>query len=72
MRYKQAVEIAVSPDLADSLAAASADRRNIHNDLCTVFTESREYGCSCGVPRLLADLAALLLGQHETAGAQAA
>jgi hypothetical protein len=54
------VEIAVSPDLAASLAAAAADRLNIHGDLCSVYTESPEYGCSCGVPKLLADLAALL------------
>lgn len=41
-------------DLAESLAAAFLDRRNIHGDLCA-------NGCSCGIPGLLADLTAVLL-----------
>jgi hypothetical protein len=72
VRYKYPVEIAVSPDLAESLAAAAANRVNIHDDLCTVYTVSPEFGCTCGVPALLADLAAALLGQRETVAAQSA
>jgi hypothetical protein len=55
------VDVTVSPDLAQSLRAAALDRANIHNDLCTVFDPDDQRVCTCGVPRLLADLAALLL-----------
>lgn len=60
MRYKVGVEITLSPDLAASLAAAYGARDVIHGDVCSVYSEAPEYVCSCGVPRLLADLMALL------------
>lgn len=63
----QGVVDALPDDLAESLAAARDAREVIHFDVCTVYTVSPEFGCSCGVPRLLADLAAALLGQRETA-----
>lgn len=67
VRYTYPVEIAVSPDLAESLVAAFEDRAHVHNDLCQQFDTDAPYVCTCGVPRLLADLAAALLGQRETA-----
>lgn len=69
--YNRVVTNALTEDLAESLTAAVEAREVIHFDVCTVYTESPEYGCSCGVPRLLADLAAVLLGQREHAVAQA-
>lgn len=59
MRYNLGVD-QLSRDLAESLAAAVAAKQDIHFDVCSVYTESREYGCSCGIPRLLTDLAAFL------------
>jgi len=44
----------LSKGLAESLAAAFLDRRQIHGDLCA-------NGCSCGIPSLLAELTAALL-----------
>jgi hypothetical protein len=70
--YNRGVTNSLSEDLTESLTAAYEARRDIHFDICTVYTRSPEFGCSCGVPRLLADLAAALLGQRETAGVRAA
>jgi hypothetical protein len=53
---KTGVVNALPPDVADSLAAAHAARRDIHFDICTVYSEGPAFGCSCGVPRLFEDL----------------
>lgn len=63
---------ALTDDLAESLTAAYEGRSVIHSDICTVYTESPEFGCTCGVPRLLEDLVQALLGQRETVAAQSA
>jgi hypothetical protein len=71
MRYNLGMG-GVTAELAESLEAAAADARNIHNDLCTVYTVSPDFGCTCGVPRLLADLKRVLLGDRETVASRAA
>lgn len=66
MGYNRGVPISVPRDLAESLAAAADDRTNIHNDICQQFDPAAPHVCTCGVPRLLADLKTLLLGERET------
>jgi hypothetical protein len=45
----------------------------IHFDICTVYdAENPEFGCSCGIPRLLAELKAALLGDLEPVPARRA
>lgn len=46
-----------SVELLESLHAAAAASADVHFDVCSVYTESPEYGCSCGVPSLLRQLA---------------
>lgn len=54
------MDVTISPDLADRLNAAWLDRNDLHHPLCTVFTVGATFGCSCGTPRLLDELAQLL------------
>jgi hypothetical protein len=57
--YNISMGTVLPPELATDLAAACAARTGIHFDICTIYSEGPEYGCSCGVPRLLAAMATL-------------
>jgi hypothetical protein len=70
--YNRGVTHALSEDLAESLTAAFEARQVIHFDVCTVYSEGPDFGCTCGVPRLLADLKRVLLGDRETVASRAA
>lgn len=53
-------------DLLERVTAAAMNSANVHDSLCTLFEEPGDDGeplpCSCGIPALLEDLAALLQG----------
>jgi hypothetical protein len=57
----------IDPELADRLLASYEDRGDVHHVLCTEFTGPPDFGCSCGVPRLLEDLLALVQGVRDLA-----
>lgn len=53
--------MAVSSELTTRLRAATADRRWIHHVDCAVYSPDGERAdCTCDIPDLLTDLAALL------------
>lgn len=52
--------VTVSPDLAARLQAAAVERNWTHWINCRFYDET-EGPCTCGIPGLLAQLAALLL-----------
>jgi hypothetical protein len=54
------VEIALPFDLLDRLDAARTDRDSVHHDLCQLCDPHAPAACTCGIPALLADLAAAL------------
>jgi hypothetical protein len=60
VRYNGNVHVEISPDLADRLAASVEERRDIHHVLCTNYTVGEDFGCTCGMPGLLVELARLL------------
>lgn len=62
LRFTGCVQITVSPELATRLRAAAADRRWVHHTDCDTLSGDEDLPvCTCPIPDLLADLAALLL-----------
>lgn len=55
MRYKEFVEVEVTPELVERARAAASGAEAIHHDLCQKWDPDAPLICTCGTPALLTD-----------------